>query len=35
MHITHYLDNYTVIGLPDSETCTRDLPVLKGICKDM
>ena len=31
-YIFHYLDDYIVLGLPDSSRCEHDLNVLREVC---
>ena len=31
-HIYHYLDDFIIIGPPDSDQCQKDLSTLESIC---
>ena len=32
--IYHYLDNFTVVGLPGTEQCAQSLHILQTVCRD-
>jgi len=34
-YIYHYLDDFVVLGLPDSEQCGQNLHTLQLVCKDL
>jgi len=31
----HYLDDFAVLGLPDSAQCSQDLGILKAVCSEL
>ena len=33
--VYHYLDDFAVLGLPDSEQCAQNLHILQSVCKDL
>ena len=34
-YIFHYLDDYIILGSPDSEQCRRDLDALREVCREL
>ena len=34
-YVTHYSNDFAVIGSPDCEICARDLVTLRAVCKDL
>ena len=35
IHIAHYLDDFAVMGPPDSEVCAKSLSTLKAVCGEL